>query len=124
MSGEQATLLMIDDEEDLLYQFESLFRSFENIRFLTASDAKTGIAIARKEQPRVIMLDYRMPRMDGEEALKELKALLPECKFIVMTGWEDGLTRDRLERIGVDAYFPKPFNLEEVLNKILGFLKT
>ncbi len=122
MADKVATLLIIDDEEDLLYQFSSLFRSFETVRVLTASDSEEGLKFAVREKPAVICLDYRMPGMDGEDLLKELKRRLPETRYIVITGWEDGLTRDRLERIGIDAYFEKPFNLEAVLETMMKLL--
>ena len=122
MTETNHTLLIIDDEEDLLYQFVSLFRSFEKVRLLTATDAKEGLRIALLEKPAVISVDYRLPEMDGEELLKELKVFLPESKYVVMTGWEDGQTRERIERIGVDAYFEKPFDLETVLETIMKLL--
>lgn len=124
MSDKPAKILIIDDEEDLLYQFSSLFRSFDRVRLFTATDAKEGLQIALREKPSVISVDYRMPGMDGEALLKELKRVLPETRYIVMTGWEDGLTRDRLERIGIDAYFEKPFDLEAVLSKMMSLLEV
>lgn len=70
----------------------------------------------------MILLDLRMPGMNGEEALIELKNLLPESKFIVMTGWEDGETKERIEKIGVSAYFAKPVDLEKVVTKIMNLM--
>ena len=61
--------------------------------------------------------------MNGEEALRELKPLLPGTKFIVMTGWEDGQTKSRITReIGVDAYFEKPVELEKVITKVIELI--
>ena len=113
---------MIEDEEDLIRFFEQAFQHFKQIQFFSATRGREGIEIARKEKPQVIMLDLRMPGLNGEEALKELKVLLPGTKFVVVTAWDDGVTRERLENeIGIDAYFEKPVNLEEVMGKIMSF---
>lgn len=113
---------MIDDEKDIVYFFSKAFESFKHIEFFTSERAIQGIDIAKREKPRVVMLDLRMPGMNGEEALIELKKFLPETKFIVMTGWEDGETRQRLEKIGIDAYYSKPVDLEKVISKIMSFI--
>jgi len=81
-----------------------------------------GIELAKAERPGVILLDLHMPRMSGEEALIKLKKLLPEAKFIVITGWENGETKQRIEKLGVDAYFNKPMDLEKLVTKIISLL--
>ena len=68
-------------------------------------------------------MDLRMPGMNGEEALKQLKRELPGTRLMVMTGWEDGAVRERIEReIGVSAYYSKPVDLEKVITKIMNLL--
>ena len=64
-----------------------------------------------------------MPGMNGEEALIKLKSLLPESKFIVMTGVVESDVRERIERqIGVSAYYSKPVDLEKVITKIMNLI--
>ena len=41
---------------------------------------------------------------------------------MVMTVWEDGATRERIERIGVDAYYTKPIDLEKIVTKIMSLI--
>ena len=120
--GEQYKVLMIEDEKDIIYSLTQVFENFKHIKFIGAESALQGIELAKVERPGVILLDLHMPRMSGEEALVELKKILPGSKFIVMTGWEDGETRLRVERIGIDAYFSKPMNLEKLVTKIISLL--
>ncbi|MCM8776002.1 MAG: response regulator [Candidatus Omnitrophica bacterium] len=116
-------VLMVDDEEDIVHFFTKAFENFNHIEFFSAIRAAQGIEIAKSEKPHVILLDLRMPGINGEEALIELKKTLPDTKFIVMTGWEDGATRERIEKqIGVAAYYTKPVNLEKVITKIINLL--
>jgi DNA-binding response OmpR family regulator len=116
-------VLMIEDEKDTAFFFEKAFEHMEGIQFLPAYRATQGIQIALEEKPKVIVLDLLMPGMSGEEALKILKTELPESKFVVITAWEDGHTRDRIvNEIGVDAYYDKPINFEEVTTKIISLV--
>lgn len=111
---------MIDDEKDIVDFFAQAFQNFKHIQFLTAVRAGQGLELAKQEKPKVIILDLRMPGMNGEEALKELKKLLPETKFMVMTAWNDGQTKERiLKEAGVHAYFEKPVDFEKVIQKII-----
>lgn len=115
-------VLMIEDEKDIIYSLAQVFENFKHIKFLSAESALQGIKLAKAERPDVILLDLHMPRMSGEEALKNLKEILPGSKFIIMTGWEDGETKQRIEKMGVDGYFTKPMNLEKLITKIISLL--
>lgn len=116
-------VLMIDDERDIVQFFAQTFNNFKHIEFFTALRAAQGIEIAKTEKPQVILLDLRMPEMNGEEALEELRALLPETKFIIMTGWENGETQKRLEATPqVAAFYSKPIDLEKVVTKVMNLI--
>lgn len=116
-------VLMIDDEPDIVSFFEKTFENFPHIQFFRSLRAVEGLEIAKRERPDVVLLDLRMPGMNGEEALGGLKSFLPETKFIIMTGWEDGSVRERIERdFGVAAYYTKPVDLEKVITKIMNLL--
>ena len=116
-------VLMIEDEVDLIRFFEQVFQNFKQIEFFSAERGREGVEIAKREKPNVVILDLRMPGFSGEEALKELKIVLPETKFVIVTAWNDGITRERIEKqIGVDAYFEKPVDLEQVVGKVMELL--
>ncbi len=116
-------VLMIEDEADLIRFFAEVFKNFPQIEFFSAMRGREGVEIAKREKPNVVILDLRMPGFSGEEALKELKVLMPETKFVIVTAWNDGITRERIEnQIGVDAYFEKPVDLERVIGKIMQLI--
>ena len=122
MTDGKFKVLMIDDERDIVHFLAKTFENFKHIQFVSALRARHGIELASKEIPNVILLDLRMPEMSGEEALQELKKICPSSKFIVMTGWEDGETQARIERMGVDAYYTKPIDLEKVVTKVMNLM--
>ena len=119
---EKFKVLMIDDETDIVGFLTATFKNFKSIEFFTALRAAHGIDIAKKEMPQLVMLDLRMPGMNGEEALAELKKILPNAKFIIMTGWDDEFTEARIQQLGVDAYLTKPIDLEKLITKVMNLL--
>ena len=123
MTLETSKVLLIDDEPDVITFFTEVFGAFKHIKLFTAVKARQGIEIAKQEKPKLILTDLRMPDLSGEDVLRELKPLLPDTKFIVMTGWDDGETREKISReFAVDAYFDKPIDLEKVMTKIFSLL--
>lgn len=116
-------VLLIDDEADVVDFFEQAFSNFQHVKFFKTVRARQGLEIAKSEKPDVIMVDLRMPELGGEEVLRLLKPLLPGTKWIVMTGWDDDHTMDRImEEIGVDVYFKKPVDLERVITKVFELI--
>lgn len=116
-------VLLIDDEADVVEFFDQAFSHFPHVKFFTALRARQGLEIARVEKPEVVLVDLRMPEMGGEEAMKQLKVLIPDSRFVVMTGWDDDQTKERIMReIGVDAYFEKPIDLERVITKVFELI--
>ena len=67
------TILLIDDEEDLGFFIKSALELHGRYRVLYSTGGKSGIENARREKPKLILLDIMMPEMDGLEVLKELK---------------------------------------------------
>jgi len=121
--SEIGKVVLIDDEKEVSSFFAKVFENFKHVRFFSSSRARHGIEIAKREKPNVVLLDLQMPEINGEEALKELKPLLPGTKFVMMTGWDDGATKNRIiHEIGVDAYFEKPVDLERVMAKIFELM--
>jgi len=116
-------VLLIDDEADVVDFFKQAFSRFPHVQFFAAVRARQGFEIAKAEKPEVILVDLKMPEMGGEEILTKLKPLLPDTKFIVMTGWDDDHTKDRImKEIGVAAYFEKPVDLMRVITKVFELI--
>lgn len=116
-------ILAIDDEVGFTQMITSYFkpRGFE---VLTATRGVTGLEIAKKEQPDIILIDLKMPGVDGDEAIEELKKISPKSKTIMITAFQDdGKTRARVLQNGAYAYFEKPVRslkeLEETIRKAL-----
>lgn len=117
----QKTLLFIDDEPQLLNVFQK-FYSEKNFRVLTAESGAKGLAITKREKPDVIILDIRMPKMDGIQTLEKFRKKDKQTKVIMLTGYGTADTVRKTADLLVSDFVSKPFDLEALLNVIKGVL--
>ncbi|MFZ1916902.1 MAG: response regulator [Terriglobales bacterium] len=85
---QSAVLLCIDDNEDLLECERSFLESF-GYSVLTAKSGGKGLELASKHWVDVVILDYFMPEMNGQEVAIEMRRLRPEAAIIMLSGAED-----------------------------------
>lgn len=94
-----------------------------------AKNGKEGVEMAGKWNPDVVLMDLRMPVMDGYHAIKQIK-LNPATKFIpvfVITAWSSSLERSKAKLAGADEFFVKPPDLDqltEAIDNAVGIPKT
>ena len=117
-------VLVIDDEEYIQHILNFSFGA-EGFDVLTASDGEEGITKAKNEKPDVIVMDIMMPKMDGYEACKRIKAD-PDTKDIpVILLTAKGREADR--KLGADAgaddYVVKPFSPGRLIERVEGMLQ-
>lgn len=110
-------LLVIDDEPSVLDMIQGHF-SLRGFDVLTADDGGTGIAVCRETLPDVIILDLKMKEMDGDEALPELRRIVPDARIYVVSAYQDEITEKRVAGLGVDAYFEKPVSIIDLQHTI------
>ena len=118
-SNEMKTVLYIEDVEVNIKLVENILSLRKNIRLLSATRALDGIEIAKSEIPDLILMDIRLPDMDGLTAFKELQ-LIKEIKNIPVIALTANALEDEAQnalKLGFKNYLTKPLNIE-------GFLKT
>lgn len=116
--GEQRWIMIVDDDKDLVEVISATLQR-SGYRPLKAYSGLEALSLAEKRLPWAIILDIRMPEMDGYEVLEKLKN--DPCKkgipvIMITAGGEDG--RKRAEELGASAYFTKPFEEEILLREI------
>ncbi|ABC22186.1 acetoacetate metabolism transcriptional regulator AtoC [Rhodospirillum rubrum] len=107
------TVLIVDDDE-AIRQMLSAFLSKEGLRVVTARDGLEAIEVFRLQRTDVVLLDIRMPRMNGLEAAKAILEMDRGTAVILMTAFAEVCTAVQAIKDGAFDYVIKPFDLEEI----------
>ena len=108
------SILIIDDEVDMC---DTLSHVLNQAGFATyiAHGGNTGLEVFNKESPNVVILDLRMPGMNGMEVLKQIKCSSSETPVIIITAYGEIQSAVEAIKQGAYNYFNKPFDNEEVV---------
>ena len=115
-SGGGELILLVDDEAPIREVTKTTLETY-NYRVMTASDGIEAIAVYA-QQPQefaVVLMDLRMPEMDGLTAMRALKKINPKIKLIASSGV---ITKEEIssaEKIGIEAFLAKPYTAEQLL---------
>ena len=123
MTAKKKRILIVDDSPTAR-TWQRLLLQLEQFDTLTANDGVEGVRVARKERPDLILLDVGMPKMNGFEACRALRAA-PETKDIPILMVS---THSEMEHVlagfeaGCNEYLTKPLDRIEYLTKIRRYL--
>ncbi|GBF35387.1 response regulator [Desulfocucumis palustris] len=106
-------ILIIDDEEHMCWALERAMRQ-EGYQALSANRGRQGLDIIREEAPSLVLLDLKMPEMDGLEVLKKIKEMCPKLPVIMLTAHGTIETAIEAMKEGASDYITKPFDLDEL----------
>ncbi len=106
------TLLIVDDEKAVRYAFTRTFGDEYHIR--TAENGKEAVEMVDREEPDVVLMDIRMPEMDGLQALAVIKENHPHVPIIMVTAFADSASAMQAMKDGAFDYVSKPFDNDEL----------
>jgi len=116
--GNPIRVLLVDDEERFVQNLAKLLRG-RGFEATTAFDGAAGVAAVEKgEAFDVVLLDVKMPGMDGIETLQKIKEISPETEVLMLTGHADVETGIAAMREGALDYLMKPCDIEDLVAKI------
>ena len=110
-------ILIVDDEKDFVDMF-SLRLSQQGERVSTALSGPEALALLEQKEIDVVILDIRMPEMDGIEVLKRIKASHPLVEVIMLTGHGSAQTAVDGMKLGAFDYLMKPADPEQLNAKL------
>jgi CheY-like chemotaxis protein len=118
-----ATVLVIDDNPDFRSVLVDALRE-EGFSVAEAADGDEGLALARRLQPDLVLLDIIMPGRDGFEVCQELREdpRIAHIKVVMLTAQMGTANVARSHLYGADAYIAKPFELDRLLSQIRSLL--
>ena len=116
-------LLYVDDEEALRILVKNQL-VLEGFTVDTADDGDTALEMIKKNGYDVILLDIRMPRVNGIEVLDHLRKMKTRSRIIMLTAVDDLTVAVEAVKHGASDYLTKPFLIEDVLASIARVLAT
>ena len=116
-------ILVVEDQEDNRRIVRDLLSSV-GYELIEAHDGEAGIQLAKEHRPDLILMDIQLPRIDGYEATRQIKAdpALRDIPIIVVTSYALSGDDKKAAAAGADAYVAKPFSPRQLLAKIQQFL--
>ena len=118
MPPQQRTILLVDDDHEIVESMRTVLEN-KGYRILVARDGNSGLMVAERENPDLLILDMMMPKKSGFLVLEKLKSrpggLIPT---IMITGNEGSRHRAYAEMLGVRDYIRKPFAMEKLVRAI------
>jgi two-component system response regulator (stage 0 sporulation protein F) len=106
-------LLIVDDQNGIRLLLAEVFSS-EGYQTYQASNGERALEIVREEPPDLVLLDMKIPGMDGLEILKNLKKINPDIKVIMMTAYGELDMIKEASQLGAIMHFTKPFDIDEL----------
>ena len=120
---DEKKILVIDDEPEQGWIFSKVL-SEEGYQVLTATDGPAGLKKIENESPDLVILDIKMPGMDGLETLRRIKEINVELLVIMLTAYETVQTAVKSMKMGAYDYLSKPIDNEKLKIIIKNALKT
>ena len=124
MNSQHRTILLVDDDHEIVESMRTILEN-RGFRILVARDGNSGLMVAERENPDLIILDMMMPKKSGFLVLEKLKGrpggLIPT---IMITGNEGSRHRAYAEMLGVRDYIRKPFAMEKLVKSIERILES
>lgn len=114
---EKIKLLLVDDEEDFVKTLSERIQ-MRNLSPQVAFNGEEAMQIVEDEVPDVMVLDLKMPGIDGMEVLRRIRKQYPEVRVIILTGHGSDKDEREAENLGAYGYLNKPVNLDVLIGTI------
>jgi excisionase family DNA binding protein len=123
-NGRRCVLIADDDEALLEALRETVEQVIPEARVATACDGYEALLQVGALRPNVLVLDIRMPRIDGFEVCRRLKARreTSATRILAVTAYPDGHIREKILEAGADDFLEKPFAIERFRSRVIALL--
>ncbi|WP_206885129.1 response regulator [Alicyclobacillus mali (ex Roth et al. 2021)] len=116
-------VLVVDDQFGIRVLLHEVLQR-EGYEVFQASNGPSALSIVEREQPDLVLLDMKIPGMDGLEILRNVRKLGVDAKVIMMTAYgELDLIHEAME-MGAVAHFTKPFDIDELRREVREHLEA
>ena len=116
-------ILIVDDEQDVRDMLGNNLPKHFACETILAADGYEAIRLFDKHKIDLILLDMRMPGINGSEVIKEIRKKNTTVPIFVVSAWEGGPVEEHIKEIGGNGYIPKPVSLSMIRAKVEDELK-
>lgn len=116
--------ILVADDEDALRSVLSSELEGEGYSVKDAADGQQAISWLKKQEFDLILLDIKMPNVDGFEVLKFVKENHPKTKVVMLTGFADLKNAIESKKLGAEDFVSKPYDLVDLLTTVERVLTT
>jgi CheY-like chemotaxis protein len=121
--GKEKRILLVDDEPDFLKLMKFWLES-KGYYVVTAVDGENAVDLAKKEELNIILIDLRMPKMDGVEAIKKIREFDKNIPIIVISAYVDDPKAAEAMGYGISGIFCKHKDFQEGLALLESALRV
>ena len=119
MTGDPITVVLVEDNDVFRESLELLLSTVPDMRVAAAvPDGRSALEVCRSLKPDVVLMDYRLPELDGVETTVAIGAACPETAVVVLTATAESEEIDALYEAGAVACLTKDRELDEIVGAV------
>jgi PAS domain S-box-containing protein len=124
LTGKKDTILIAEDDEINFFYLNALLSRVTGSRILHAENGRAAVEMFKANKDiGLILMDIKMPELDGLEATRQIKLINPDIPVIAITAYAMAGDEDRVLAAGCDGYLSKPIKRDILLSKLAEFVK-
>lgn len=116
-------ILIVDDQFGIRILLNEVFQK-EGYNTFQAANGLQALDIVKKHDPDLVLLDMKIPGMDGIEILKRMKMIDPDIRVIIMTAYGELDMIQEARNLGAITHFAKPFDIDDIREAVRSNLPT
>ncbi len=115
-------ILLVDDEPSII-QLSRMYFERDGFRVQEINDGEAALEAIAKHRPALIVLDVMLPKLDGFEVCRKLRASGDQTPIIMLTARDEDIDKILGLELGADDYLTKPFNPRELIARVKAILR-
>jgi two-component system, OmpR family, alkaline phosphatase synthesis response regulator PhoP len=115
-------ILLVDDEPSII-QLARMYLERDGFRVTAVGDGQSALEAVASQRPALIVLDVMLPRLDGFEVCRQLRAKNDPVAILMLTARDDDIDKVLGLELGADDYLTKPFNPRELVARVKAILR-
>src|SRR5215211_2953855 len=115
-------ILLVDDEPSII-QLSRMYLEREGFRIESVNNGEAALASVAREQPALVVLDVMLPKLDGFEVCRRLRAMNSSTAILMLTARDEDIDKILGLELGADDYLTKPFNPRELVARAKAILR-